>query len=866
MTKRNFGFGSRGQEVTPLVVRDSGVFNLSRSSKGVYTLLLNSPGPVNTIQPATLYDLNRILDVIAQDRDCRGLIVSTPFEKPGIAGADIKEIHRLQHDPDVNAFVKVTEEAKRILGRLSNMPFPTVAAINGEWKGGGFEMALFCNHILGISGSEQMSAVQLPECLVGLIPGFKGSIHVAQRMARLTDAVEFVAGFKRLKAVEAQEMGLIDGLCGSYEQMMASAEHYCLQSPTWRKILKASLQQQTRWRRALRTARELKGLFGRKRGQVLMDVVAPSVMEHFASTLIGVGIFYEVLATIIGGPNAYGWLATMLVGPNIFVTALLAGAIAIGASFDVSMRQWLAQTIVLQIKAKSNLSGPVSVAGLIMQVRDLSDAEASGLESQLFAREARSPFGRGLVSLFVKKGGAKNAFARVVAPSIKKLAIVGAGGPMGAGIAALAAASESIESLVLIDVKAEALNDAMVRIEKHLVKSGLTEDEKFRAMAKIVYSLDYEALRECDAIIEAVPEKEGFKRNSYAQIVEVMKSRTNQNPWFLLTNTSALDLDSLASDLGEQAQRFGGLHFFNPPEQMNVVEVGRAAATTDETMAVGVQLVAAMNKAPLPVFNMRGFKLNRELGPYLVILAHLLAEGVPPDEIDKAIKHSGAPMGPAALLDKVGADIVASVARTLHEALGDRMALPEDGRNVLKILLELGDLGEKTGRGIYVWEKGKQARDKKGKLIINPALKAAFPGLGENKSFSREAIQTLLLGAIANEAVRVIEENVVAPEHRIYGDAAFVLGTGLTGVWGGPIGYLNAQGVRVFAGLSRIIASAGPETWRKNFQPSELLLLYERNGEDIKLDDPTNWAHYFEVRRQAEAAELLIEVNDKKQA
>lgn len=836
MKRRNFGFSLRRQEVTPLVVLDGGAFNLSRSANGVYTLLLNTPGPVNTIQPAALHDLNRILDAISQDPDCRGLIISTPFDKPGIAGADIKEIHRLQGDPDVNAFVKVTEEAKRILGRLSNMPFPTVAAINGAWRGGGFEMALFCNHILGISGSEQTSVVQLPECMIGLIPGFMGCVHVAQRMARLTDAVEFVAGFKSLKALEAHEMGLIDGLCDSYAQMLSSAERYCLMSNTSRKILKNSLQVQTKWRRALRTIGELKGLFGRKRGKVLMEVVAPSVLENFASTLIGVGVFYEVLATIIGGPNAYGWLATMLVGPNAFVTACLALAIAIGASFDVSMRQWLAQMIVLQVKAKTNLTGPVSAASLIMQVRDLPEAEASGLESQLFAQEARSPFGRGLVSLFVHKGGARSAFAEVDSPAIKKLAIVGAGGPMGAGIAALAAAVESIERLVLIDVEQDRLAIALRRIEKYLEKSGLAAHQKAVALAKIVTALDYEALADCDAIIEAVPEIEALKREIYAQIATVMAARAEQKPWFLLTNTSALDLDVLASELGEQAQRFAGLHFFNPPEQMNVVEVGCAAATTDETMAVGVRLVASMNKAPLPVFNKRGFKLNRELGPYLVILSHLLAEGVPPEDIDKAIKHSGAPMGPSVLLDKVGADIVASVAKTLQAALGDRMSLPADERNVLKILLELGDLGEKTGRGIYVWENGKPARDKKGKLIINPALKAAFPGLGENKSYSVEAIQTLLLGAIANEAVRVIEENVVAPEHRIYGDVAFVLGTGLTGVWGGPIGYLNAQGVVVFARLSRIIASAGPETWRKNFQPCDLLLEHERSGEDIDLE------------------------------
>lgn len=829
-------FGRNRRDNTQPVTVESRVFSLSRGDSGVYTLLLNTPGPVNTVQPAVLQDLDRILDALEQSGHCRGLVLSTPFDKPGIAGADINEIYALQGGSDVNAFVKVTSEAKRILSRLGNMSFPTVAAINGAWRGGGFEMALFCNHIFGIGGTEQTSLVQLPECLVGLIPGFKGSIHVARRMARLTDAVEFVASFKALGAGDACAQGLIDGLCSDYEQMLASAQRYCLLSVSGRKVLAESLRYQVKCRRALRTAGELKGLFGKGRNKVLMDVLAPSILEHFGATLVWLGFFYEVLATVVTGPNVHGWFVTMLVGPNFYVTAVLALAIAIGASFDASMRGWLAQMVVLTIKEKTNLSGPVSAATLIMQTRDLSDDVLSDMESQFFAQEARSSFGRGLVTYFVKKGGARDAFADVRAPAIKRLAVVGAGGPMGAGIAALAAAAESIEKLVLVDIKQDALAAALRRIEKHLAKSGLQPHQQAVALAKIVTALDYAALADCDAVIEAVPEKEGMKRETYAQILSVMAARAEQTPWFLFTNTSALDLDVLASDLGEQAMRFAGLHFFNPPEAMNVVEVGRAAATTDETMAVGVGLVNAIEKAPLPVFNKRGFKLNRELGPYLVMLAHLLAEGVPPEDIDKAIKHSGAPMGPGALLDKVGADIVASVATTLQAALGDRMALPAADRNVLAILLKLGHLGEKTGRGIYVWENGKQARDARGKLIINPALKEAFPALGTNKTYSREAIQILLLGAIANEAVRVIEEGVVPAQFRTFGDAAFVSGTGLTAVWGGPIGYINALGVRTFAIRSRIIAGAGPETWRRNFEPCELLEAHVRRGMEIDLE------------------------------
>ena len=844
----------RDNKETPAATQiASTMFHLTRGRKGVYTLLLDMPGPVNTIKRIALEELDRILTALDQDQTCRGLVISTTLAKPGGAGADIKEIYALQQSSDVNVFVNATEGAKRILGRLSNMRFPTVAAINGAWIGGVFEVALFCNFIVGIDsdGDEQSSLVQLPEIKIGAMPGFMGSIHVAQRMARLTDAVSFVAGAESLGAKEAFNKGLIDHLTHSYTEMLTAAENFCLMSPTMRKMAVASVRQNTKWRRARQTLGELKGLFAPPRrqmmfekaqpsfgdqvGKVLMETVAPSVMEHFGATLVWLGLLYEVLAILIGGPNVHGWFVTMLVGPNFFVTLVLALAIAFGASFDASMRQWLARMVIMKIKDKTILTGPVSAAGLIMQVRDLPEDVLSGMESLLFAQEARSPFARGLVKLFVQKGGARDAFANVDAPVTENLGVIGAG-VMGAGIMTVALAS-SLKKVVLIDIQPELLESARERALKYLHKLRWSEAAIDQAMKRLITTTDYSALQDCSVIIEAATESIDRKRSIYAQIIAVMQARPVQQPWFLLSNTSALDLDLLAEGLGEQAARFAGIHFFNRVEVMTVVEVGRGNATTDETMAVAVRLVTLLKKAPLPVFNKRGFKINAELGPYLVMFAHLIAEGIPPEDIDKAIKHTGAPMGPAALVDMVGLDTIASVAKTLRDEFGERMALPDDEKNVVAILLQLGDLGEKTGRGIYVWENGKPARDNKGKLVINPALLEAFPGLGKNKSFSREAIQTLSHGVILNEAVRSIERRVVAPEHRRYGDTAFVQGTGLTAVWGGPIGCLNAMGVRVFASLSRIIANAGPETWRKNFQPCDLLLEHERSGLDISLGE-----------------------------
>lgn len=728
------------------------------------TAYLDCPGEaVNTLKGEVIEELDAILDA-AQCKVWKGLVITTVWTKPGIAGANVHEIAQLIEAGDGNAIVDAVEKVKQVLLKLSKLRIPTVAMMNGKkWLGGGFELSTFCDYRIGTPELE----VGLPEVKLGIFPGAGGTQTVPRLMARRTDAIDFITGLKNLSAEDALSKGLIDEIADD-GKLWDAVLTYCMKSDSARRSLRKRLLRRTKARRAFQTVSELKGLIGRRRGKVAMETLMPSLMER------------------MGGSGRY----------------------------------WLLQSINQLIKGKTITSSALTAARLVMESRDLPLEEGLQRESQAFAQEALSPFARGATFLFTHKGGAREAFAHVDIPEVTALGIVGAGGPMGAGIAALYAAAPEIKKLVLIDIKQELLETTLRRIEKHLGK--LAEDERKSALAKIVTATDYAPLADCQAIIEAVPEKVQLKQAIYGKIHAIMGSRK----YFLFTNTSALDLDLLSEGMSNASQ-FGGMHFFNPPEQMMVVEVPRARFTSDETMAVAMHLASIAGKAPIPCANKPGFVVNRILGPYLVMTAWLLAMGVAPEEIDKAMKHAGAPMGPTVLLDTVGVDIAASVASTLASAFGQRLALPEDGQNVLKFLLDRKELGKKTGSGIYVWENGKPKRGKGGRLEVNPALLAAFPQLGDekktNKTMARESIQYLLLGAVINEALRAAEDGVVAPQHLKWIDVAFSFGTGVDAVYGGPLHHLDAWGVRTFERLTKVIANCGSESWRRLFAPCPLL-------------------------------------------
>jgi 3-hydroxybutyryl-CoA dehydrogenase len=285
---------------------------------------------------------------------------------------------------------------------------------------------------------------------------------------------------------------------------------------------------------------------------------------------------------------------------------------------------------------------------------------------------------------------------------IKKVAVLGAG-LMGHGIAQVAAQVAKYE-VNLRDVKKEFVDRGMKMIndslQKFVKKEQITEAEAQQVLARIHPMLDLkEAVAEADLIIEAVPENVEIKKSVFAEVDKFAKPNA-----IIASNTSSISITELASATN-RPEKVCGMHFFNPPQLMKLIEIIRGAKTSDETIDVIVEVSKKMGKEPVVVKkDSPGFIVNRVLIPALNEAIFLVHEGVAePEDIDKAIKLGlNWPMGPLTLLDYVGLDTTLAIIEVFQKELGDPKYRPCP---LLRQMIRAGLLGRKTGKGFYDWKK-----------------------------------------------------------------------------------------------------------------------------------------------------------------
>ena len=279
--------------------------------------------------------------------------------------------------------------------------------------------------------------------------------------------------------------------------------------------------------------------------------------------------------------------------------------------------------------------------------------------------------------------------------STRVIAVVGAGA-MGSGIAQVAATSGF--RVRLADVSAAALEKAVASIRKslaRLVKAGtISEADAAGALSRIEIAPDpAEAVRDAEAVIEAVPEDLALKREVFRRLDAAAPPGA-----LLLSNTSELSIAEIASATNRR-DRVAGMHWFNPPPLMRLVEIVRAAETSDATVAAVEELSRRMGKETVVCRDARGFVTSRALAAHVLECFRIAEEGIAaPKDIDTAIRLGlNYPMGPFELADYVGLDVLAAAARGLAEAHGARFAPPR----ILLERVEKGHLGVKTGKGFY---------------------------------------------------------------------------------------------------------------------------------------------------------------------
>ncbi|HJQ37323.1 MAG TPA: 3-hydroxyacyl-CoA dehydrogenase family protein [Thermoanaerobaculia bacterium] len=280
---------------------------------------------------------------------------------------------------------------------------------------------------------------------------------------------------------------------------------------------------------------------------------------------------------------------------------------------------------------------------------------------------------------------------------IRNLSILGSG-TMGRGIAYLAALSGY--DTVIFDVEAEVLDAAKESIEatlrKGVEKGKVTDAQAQEAIARVHLVPDLEpACSGADLIIEAVPEDFDLKKDLFAQADLFCGPET-----ILASNTSSIAISQLASTV-ERRDRFIGMHFFNPPHVMKLIEIVRGERTSDETVEQTREVAEAMGKTPIVVRDSPGFATSR-LGVAIGLEAiRMLEEGVAAaEDIDRAMELGyNHPMGPLRLTDLVGLDVRLGIAEYLASTLGPRFEPPQ----LLRDMVAQGKLGKKTGEGFYRW-------------------------------------------------------------------------------------------------------------------------------------------------------------------
>jgi 3-hydroxyacyl-CoA dehydrogenase/enoyl-CoA hydratase/3-hydroxybutyryl-CoA epimerase len=642
----------------------TGSWTYDLDARRVAWLVCDTPdSSTNVLSAKVLGDLSAALTEIAASGP---LAVVLRSAKPNgfIAGADIKEFLKVTTPEQAYGLVRA---GQGVLDQLAALPCPSVAALHGFVLGGGLELALACTY--RVAADDAKLALGLPEVMLGIHPGFGGTVRSVHLMG-VRAALDLMLKGKPLKGPRALELGLLDRLVPQAE--------------------------------LLRTAEELVHRAPPKRAPPLLDRL-------------------------------------LNLAP---VRPFLASRIAATLEHKVAREHYPAPYAILDLWRRHGASGKSGY-----------EAEARSISALMCSATSRN-----LVRVFLLQDRLKSLGGRT-GVDFKHVHVVGAG-IMGGDIAALAALRGM--TVTLQDRSEDLVKPALERARTYFDKRLKDPQAVAEAMARLRMDIAGVGVVSADVVIEAIIENADSKRALLAQVEPRLKPDA-----VLATNTSSINIESLAEGLTDP-QRLVGIHFFNPVAQMQLVEIVAGRDTDDRVVQAALAFTRRLDKLPLPCRSSPGFVVNRILMPYINEALFALADGIPPEVIDRAGTHFGMPVGPIELADVVGLDVCLQVGRVLGEAFH------RSAPGQLQALVEQKKLGRKTDQGFYTWRDGKPVKS---------------PPTGTVPLDLEDRLMLPML----NEAIATLRENVIADADLL--DAAVIFATGFAPFRGGPLAYAKARGV-----------------------------------------------------------------------
>ena len=469
-------------------------------------------------------------------------------------------------------------------------------------------------------------------------------------------------------------------------------------------------------------------------------------------------------------------------------------------------------------KAYPNRNAGLVAVDAVRKAAQVSLAEGLEYETAVVNECKRSPESLGAVHVFFAERETRRVPGLgddVEAAPIKSAGIIGAG-TMGGGIA-ICFANAGIP-VTLIDVNSAALERGLATIDRTyqtMVDRGrLSAEDKAKRLKLISSSLEYDALRDADVIVEAVIENMDLKKKVFAQLDAVAKPGA-----VLATNTSTLDIEQIAQTTKRPGDVIG-MHFFSPANVMPLLEVVRTSQTSPRTIRTVMELAKPLRKTPVLARVCYGFIGNRMMEGYAREAERMVLEGATPRQVDSALEEWGMAMGILAVFDMAGIDIGVNV----HKANASQYPPDPTYYQADFALFEAGRLGQKNGKGYYRYEPGNRARFDDPEAIEILRKRAQELNVPQ-RAHTKEEIVERCLYPLLNEGFRILGEGVALRASDI--DVVWTAGYGFPRYRGGPLFYAETIGLSTLLnGMKKYRDLFGPMHW----EPAPLLVeLVERN-------------------------------------